>query len=127
MCVFVCVSNLAMVDATPLFLVPRLSSIEKFCAFGELARNNFAHIHQSYQQHGMAESGTCVHLNHKRGVCSVYVCCVNMCEYECVLGECCVYVYAEDDLTTQIWVAKWLRNNTFGWPFLRIGRPFMYQ
>ena len=24
---------------------------------------------------------------------------------------------AEDDLTTQIWVAKWPHNNTFGWPF----------
>lgn len=42
----------------PAYNIPvnQLSSIEKFCAFGELARNNFAHIHQSYQQHGMAES-----------------------------------------------------------------------
>eukprot|EP00731_Ephydatia_muelleri_P002526 Em0001g2526a len=42
----------------PAYNIPvnQLSSIEKFCTFSELARKNFAHIHQSYQQHGMAES-----------------------------------------------------------------------
>ena len=25
--------------------------------------------------------------------------------------------FPEDDLTTQIWVAKWSHDNTFGWPF----------
>ena len=32
--------------------------------------------------------------------------------------------YAEDDLTIKIWVAKRPHIDTFGWPFLRIGRPF---